>query len=257
MFDLKYNDFMNIEHISVSRKQLWDSCQQAYKYKYHLKVPVDTPTQPHFVYGDLVHRIAEEYVLNQGQKSINEIAKETLKCKDLQISVLDKEYFNKLPEHVKHIKNISDRIGYDGEIEWEFKYDLNPPNECLITGFIDRLIIRGDKYFILDYKTTKKGMYRKNKNTIRNDLQLRTYAKVVQEKFGAKAENIKAALFYLEGNEIVSTSFTQEALDEARQQLIDAYDQIKNTHENDAIGNVNQQCKRCDYRSICSWYRVS
>lgn len=248
---------MNIEHISVSRKQLWDNCQLAYKYKYHLKVPVDTQIQPHFVYGDLIHRIAENYVINQGQKPIEEITKECLQHEDLDLSVLDDYHHNKIPEHVKNVKNITDRIGYDGEIEWEFKYDLNPPEQQLITGFIDRLIIRGDKYFILDYKTTKKGIWRKNKNTIKNDLQLRCYGKVVQKTFNAKAENIKAALYYLEGGDLISTSFTQESLDSAERELLEAYKQIKSTHENDAMGNVNSQCKRCDYRKICSWYSLT
>lgn len=253
---------MNIEHISVSRKQLWDSCQLAYKYKYHLKVPVNTPTQPHFIYGSLVHKIAEVYVEKQGQVPIEQIASD---CLSGNIVIkegesppsLDKYYKNKLPEHIKNIKTMSDQIGFDGQLEWPFDFDLNPPKNYFITGFIDRLIIRGDKYYILDYKTTKKGFWRKNKNTIKKDLQLRCYARVVQKQFNVKAENIKAALYYLEGGDLISTGFDQESLMTAEEEMYDAYEQILLTHPDDAYGRVGDQCKRCDYRSICTYYSLT
>ena len=61
---------MKIKHISVSRKQLWDQCEQAYKYKYHLEVQSPEPEPEYFLYGKLVHKIAEEYVKNKGEVEI-------------------------------------------------------------------------------------------------------------------------------------------------------------------------------------------
>ncbi|MFX5760977.1 PD-(D/E)XK nuclease family protein, partial [Acinetobacter baumannii] len=79
---------------------------------------------------------------------------------------------------------------------------------------------------IIDYKTTKKGMWRKDTNTIRKDLQLRCYGRVVQREFGAKAENIMAALYYLEGGNLVATKFTEQSLASSEKELLDAYNQI-------------------------------
>jgi len=255
-------DHLICEHISVSRKQTWNECQAKYKFRYHLKVPVEGPVQPYFVYGKLVHKIAEVYVQEQGQRAIEDIAQDCLHGiieveKGQGPPVLEASYKKKLPEHVRNLKQLSDRIGFDGHLEWQFHYDLQPPDQHFITGFIDRLIIRGDKYFILDYKTTKKGFYRKNANTIRNDIQLRCYARVVQKEFGAKAENIRAALYYLEGGDLIATKFSEESLISAEQELHDAYNEIIGTHPDDVYGRVNDQCRRCDYRKICPFYSLT
>jgi hypothetical protein len=250
------------EHISVSRKQTWTECQAKYRFRYHLKMLPEGPIQPYFVYGKVVHKIAEEYVRLQGQTPIEKIAADVLSG-DIPTEdnapppVLESDYKKKLPDHLKNIKMISDKIGYDGHLEYPFKYDMQPPDGHLITGVIDRLIIRGDKFFILDYKTTKKGLWRKNSSTIGKDLQLRCYARVVQKLFGAKAENIQAALFYLEGANLVSTKFTDESIMSAEEELHDAYKNIISTHPNDVYGRVGDQCRRCDYRKICSFYSLT
>lgn len=260
------SQYLSCEHISVSRKQTWDSCQAKYRFRYHLKI-MPTVIQPYFVYGKLVHKIAEVYTQEQGKVQIGEIATNclngTIKVEENQLAppVLEPDYFKKLPKHLKSIKDLTDRIGYDGHLEWSFKHDLQPPDGHIVVGFIDRLIIRGDKYFILDYKTTKKGFWRKNQNTIRKDLQLRSYARIVQKEFGAKPENIRCALYYLDGGpgnsgDLISTRFSEESLISAEKELHDAYKDITSTNPDDVYGRVNDQCKRCDYKSVCSHYSL-
>ena len=255
-------DYLVCEHISVSRKQTWSDCQAKYKFKYHLKVPSEEPTQPYFTYGKLVHKIAEVYVQEKGKKNIESIAKQCLKgeieidpgCGELKI---ENEYLKKLPSHLKNIQALNDKIGYDGRLEYFFHFDLDPPNNHFLTGVIDRLIIREDKFFIIDYKTTKKGRWRKNQNTIRKDLQLRSYAKVAQVEFGAKAENIRAALYYLDGPDLVATKFTQDSLDSAQKELHETFKEIISTNPNDVYGRVSDQCRRCEYRKMCPFYSLT
>ena len=251
------------EHISVSRQQTWNDCQAKYKFRYHLKMIPEGPIQPYFVYGKVVHKIAEEYVRNQGDIPIEKIGADVLSgkipCEDGATSppFLEPDYKKKLPEHLANIKLISNKIGFDGHLEYPFKYDMQPPDGHMITGVIDRLIIRGEKYFILDYKTTKKGRWRKNPNNIGKDLQLRCYARVVQKLFGAKAENIQAALYYLDGGNLVSTRFTDESILSAEQELHETYKNIISTNPNDVYGRVGDQCRRCDYRQICPFYSLT
>lgn len=256
------DDKLICEHISVSRKQTWSECQAKYKFRYHLKMIPEGPVQPYFTYGKVVHKIAEVYVEKQGQRTIESIGADVLSGKipyepGAGKPDLAQDYLKKLPTHLRNLKELNDKIGFDGHLEWQFHYDLQPPDEHFVTGFIDRLIIRGDKYFILDYKTTKKGFWRKNNNTIRNDLQLRCYARVVQNQFGAKAENIRAALFYLDGADLVSTRFTEESLITAEQELHDTFKEITSTHPDEVYGRVNDQCRRCDYRKICPFYSLT
>lgn len=248
------------EHISVSRKQCWDTCQAQYKYKYHDKIKVDLPVQPWFIYGDLVHKIAEVYVQEKGKIPIEKIANDFISGKkDVKGQKVDlnEEYKRKLPKHLTLIKNLSDRIGFDGHLEWPFKFDLNPPHKHNIVGFIDRLIIRGEKYFIIDYKTTKKGMYQKTKATIKNDLQLRCYARIVQKEFNAKAENIRAALFYLEGGNLVDARWDDETLLNTEKEMYDTYNNIISTTPEDVYGRIGNHCKNCDFRKHCTFYSLT
>ena len=132
-----------------------------YKFRYHLKIVPDVPEAPWFVYGKLVHKIAEVYVEKQGKIDIQDIAKDCL-AGNIVVEEgkgppqLVGDYTTKLWTHIKCIKQLSDKIGYDGYLEHPFYYDLDPPHGYYVKGFIDRLIVRGDKLFILDYKTTSK-----------------------------------------------------------------------------------------------------
>lgn len=250
---------MDIEHISFSRKGVWDECQLKYKYKYHLKLPSEFPEPAHFGYGKTVHKVAEEFVKARGLRTVESIANDVLNGvilleKDKKAPSLSGNYKEKFPKHIRYIVELTNRIGFDGEVEW--KFDYNPFEDCIITGFIDRLIIRKDKYYIIDYKTTKEGYWQKNSNTVKKDLQLALYAKIVQHFFNAKAENIQAALVYLEGSKYVSTKFTQDILDEAENQLVQTYLDIKKTEPDQAQGRLGNHCRFCDWKLRCPLYSL-
>ena len=252
-------EFMDITHISVSRKKCFDTCAQQYKYRYHLKLPRPGEEPIYFIYGKIVHKIAEEYVRLKGEQSVGDISKDVLRGKieieDGQVAPeLPPDYKRKLTRHLRAIQNLTERIGYDGQLEYPFRYDLDPPHEKNIVGFLDRLIIRGDKAWIIDYKTTKKGKWRVNSTTVKQDLQLRAYARVVQREFGLKPENISAALYYLEGEEIVSAKYSEASLILVEKDLLDAYDEIKAADPDKVWGRVGWHCKNCDYATVCPFY---
>jgi CRISPR/Cas system-associated exonuclease Cas4 (RecB family) len=256
--------FMNINHISVSRKKCFDLCQQQYKYRYHLKLdsPVEKPF--YFVYGTIVHKIAELYVEGKGERPIGEIAQEVICGKvpiegDKLCPPIPQDYQKKLQKHLRAIQNLTERIGANGIVEYEFKYDLDPPNNKCVTGFIDRLIIKGEgdgrKAFIIDYKTTKKGKFRVNTDTIKEDIQLRMYARVVQREFSIHPDNIKAALFYLDGENLIGAQFCEEDLIETERMLRETFYQIERVDPDKVWGNVGWHCKNCDYATICPFYK--
>ncbi len=255
---------MNINHISVSRKKCFDLCQQQYKFRYHLKVPAPGPEPFYFVYGTLVHKVAEIYVQEKQARSVTEIANEILSGRllleeDTVCPPLEGDYIKKFPKHLKSIENLTNKIGSDGMTEYEFRFDLDEPNGRHVTGFIDRLIIRGEganrKAFIIDYKTTKKGKYRVNNETVLEDLQLRCYSRVVQREFGIAPANIKAALFYLEGENIVAATYNEQSLERVEKELKDGFIRIESSDPDKVWGNVGWHCKTCDYGSMCHFYK--
>jgi CRISPR/Cas system-associated exonuclease Cas4 (RecB family) len=257
---------MNINHISVSRKKCYDLCGQQYKFRYHLKVPRPGPEPFYFTYGSIVHRIAEIYVEREGKDNIGDIAVDLLRGKidyekdkdgngvKCPVTEMPEDYAKKFQKHLKSVKNLTDKIGTDGIVEYQFKYDLDPPNKKMVTGFLDRLILKGDKAFIIDYKTTKKGKWRVNKDTVKTDLQMRMYSRVVQREFGIKPENIKAALFYLEGENLIACQYSESSLALVEQDLLDSYVMIEAADPDQVWGKVGWHCKMCDYGTMCPFY---
>src|SRR5581483_9800835 len=121
---------MKINHISVSRKNTWDTCQVTYKYRYHLELKPNKETPIYFTYGKLVHRIIEDYTKSGGKSNINQIAKDLIDGKlELQSGEfgvkLPSEYKNKLFIHIKNFLKLCDKIGFDGKVEYPFNVDLD------------------------------------------------------------------------------------------------------------------------------------
>jgi ATP-dependent exoDNAse (exonuclease V) beta subunit len=246
---------MDIRHISVSRKGVWQLCQQQYKYQYHLKIP--NPKA--------VHKVAEEYVRLKGEKTLGQIAKEVLEGRisierdehgEVFCPKLPAEYARKFPEHIRSLEKLHQSIGTEGIVEYGFEFDLDPPNNKIAKGFIDRIIQKGDQFFIIDYKTSKKNHFRKTRSTIVKDLQLRTYAAVIQREFKVPAKNIATALYYLEGGDLIAARFSEASLQSAQAELLEAYNDIASTSPDDAWGNVGDWCKRCNYKAMCPFYRM-
>ena len=251
---------MEIEHISPSRKETWATCELKYKLRYHLKTPLPEPEKPYFTYGKIIHKIAEEYVRNQGSKSIGEVSTALkngeILLDDRPCPPLPSGYGYKIGLHLSSLERLTEKIGFSGELEHHFELDLDPPNKKLLVGVIDRLMSTNKGYFILDYKTTRKGgKWQKTPKTIKNDLQLRCYSRAVQIIFGVKAEDIEAGLYYVDGTKsgpsLIRTRFTQESLLSAEKELLQAYNDIKNKNPDTAKGTIGWHCKYCDYTSVC------
>jgi len=251
---------MKIDHISVSRWDIYQTCPCKYKYRYHLEIESPEPEPFYFVYGNIFHKIAEEYIRAKGEKELKEVCGAVLQGKipievyggtEKKAPSLPPDYQKRLKGHLRSLHTLTEQIGFDGDLEYPFEYDLDPPNERHVVGLIDRLIKKSDEFFIIDYKTTKRGRWRKTKETIKKDLQLRCYSRVVQKLFDVPADKIKAALYYVEGGNLIGATYSQKALEAAENELREGYKQIE-AHDPDKVwGRIGRHCDRCEYRSIC------
>lgn len=251
---------MKINHISISREGTWKECKKKYHFRYHLEIiPPEEPI--YFLYGKIVHKIIEHYSRNSGD--INEITQSVLNGDILLeeesgkkvTSNLPYDYRKKLPVHLTNFMKLSKVIGLEGEIEWKFDHDLDPPNNRILTGVIDRLIRKQDSCLIIDYKTTKPGPFRKTKSTIGGDLQLQCYARIAQKTFGYKADQITCALYFLDGPEFLPTKFSQETIDGVEKRMLEVYKDIQIADPDTVKGTVGNHCYRCDYKKICPFVK--
>ena len=251
---------MKIEHISVSRGKSYKQCPYYYKLKYHEKIPNPGEEQFYFVYGKIIHKIAEVHVEEKGSRNLGEICEDVLKGKieiedGKKAPLLPLEYKKRMPLHIKALSELNKKIGCEGITEYKFKYDLDPPNKKLATGFIDRVIIKKNKAWIIDYKTTKKGPFRENKKSIKIDPQLRIYSRVVQKEFGIEPENIMSALYYLEDEVLLSASFSESSLNQIEKELLELYNTINEHDPNEAREKTGSHCNRCEYKNMCPFFR--
>lgn len=251
---------MNIEHISVSRGKSYKQCPYYYKLKYHERIPNPGEEQFYFVYGKIIHKIAEVNVEEEGRRPISEVCEDVLKGRieiedGKKAPSLPLDYRKRFPVHVGNLKKLNDSIGCKGITEHKFKYDLEPPLGKMVTGFIDRIVLGDGKAWIIDYKTTKKGPFRENKETVKYDPQLRMYCRVVNKEFGIDPENIKAALYYLEDGVVLSASYDLESLESVEAELLALYDEIKGQDPDGAVGKTGRHCNNCEYRVMCPFFK--
>lgn len=253
---------MHIDHLSVSRAGVIKECDQKYKYKYHLKLKSEEPEPYYFAYGTMIHKIAEEYTRAKGTRDLYDIAHDVLQGKILldggmKAPPLQSNYKDRFPDHLYSIQKLMDSIGFEGHLELEFAHDLNPPNNYIFMGFMDRLIVKDDKAWVIDYKTTQVGSWRKTAANVAEDLQLRAYAVVVRAQLHIPAKNIKTALYYVDGGELVGATFSDETLDRTEKELLDTYTRIKGMDPGQVWGNPGEWCNRCDYRKICPFFSLA
>lgn len=256
---------MKIAHLSVSRKNVWDLCQQKYKFQYHLNIDTLKEEPYFFTYGKAIHKIAQLFIENKGEVPLSEIATDVVKKKipidkkngeDIYLENIPKEYKDKFPKHLESFKKLNEKIGNEGITEFEFRYDLDPPNKKYAYGFIDRIIEKNGIYYIIDYKTSKDNNFRKRGSKLIKDLQLRTYALVLSRLNGVHPNNIRVALYYLEGSELVGAKFNEKALEETQKELLECYDAINNADPDKVWGNVGSWCKNCDFVKLCPFYKI-
>lgn len=251
---------MNINHISVSRADTYKQCPYKYRYRYHLNVIPDT-TPFYFTFGKIVHKVIEEYTKSQGNESLNELTKQVLSG-NIELEPgkvapsLQYKDLTRLNLHLENFLKLTDKIGTTGDVEFPFDIDLDPPNNRKWVGFIDRLIRTNNKFFIVDYKTTKPGKFRKDKESIKYDLQIQGYCWIVRKLFNVDAKDIRAALYYLEDAQLIDAgTFTNEILDAIPSKMLSIYKTIENHDPNQVIGITGDHCRLCDYKDICCFYK--
>lgn len=271
---------MKIPHISVSRKGTWEECQVKYKFRYHLDVMPPTEAV-YFTFGKVVHRAIELYTKERGKRLITDIALDILagtipledrkpaakpegdapqeEPKEEPIKPVDlpTEYRNKLNAHLRNFLRLTEKIGLEGDVEWPFRIDLDPPNERYLVGFIDRIIRKGNDFTVLDWKTSKVSRWRKDERTITKDLQMQTYCWLITKYFDVPAKNVQAALYYLEDGKLVPVRYSEQTLAEVPKQLAAVHKEIQCMPPEKAYGNVGYHCERCDYRKICPFWSLT
>jgi CRISPR/Cas system-associated exonuclease Cas4 (RecB family) len=80
------------------------------------------------------------------------------------------------------------------------------------------------------------------------------YSRVVNREFNISPENIRAALYYLEGENLIGCIYSEESLKRAEREILESYRMIQQADPDKVWGKVGWHCKNCDYATICTFY---
>ncbi len=233
--------------LSPSKIDTYEDCPLKFKFQYVLRVPQLPKT--YFAMGRTMHSVAEQLVKMEqnGTKPTKELALEVFeqqwdsalyrnqRTKESQDKATSKEMIKTYLDWDE--KNPNTPV----DVETKFKISIH---DATISGIIDRVEMTPDgEYEVIDFKT---GKAYKNKNTIKNDIQMNVYA-LGTEKLYQKLPK-KTSLFYIKSNEIVSHFIDRERLEEFKTTLGETVDDI---FDEKFQANPGWKCRWCDYAQIC------
>lgn len=246
------NPPIDITYISYSQLQTFQMCPLHYKLRYLLNLP--SPTSPALSYGVSVHSVLRDFFMMMKQE--NEL--ETVAIRELlKKNWLSQGYASKLHEQQTYAQAENMLLAY-GErvlenrpdtiaIEMPFNFWLG---KLKVGGRIDRIDKLSDgRIEIIDYKTGKNVP---TESKVKEDLQLSLYALAAAEVrdgiLGREPEEVLLTLHYLEDDIKISTTRSKDALQFAKEQILQRTADIT---KSDFHCSKSILCKNCEYKMIC------
>jgi len=167
---------------SYSSLSLFLQCPQKY-YRLRIKKDIVEPPADHLLYGTMVHEAAELYM-----RDAVPIPEKFIFLQE-QLTPLEQIEGDRYCEHKMGLKaDLSPCEFFDPDVWWR--------------GVADLLIVRGEKAFLVDYKTSKSSKYADTK-------QLEILSLAVFKHF-PNVKKIKAGLLFVVVKDFVKTSYEHD-----------------------------------------------
>lgn len=230
-------------YLSYTQVDTYETCPLKYKYKYILNLP--TLPAHALSFGNTIHQTLKEF---HEKLLFNPVSLEEL----WQIYEKNWDPLGYEDEEHREKRFISGRKvlqTYYENIDKTIKpFALERSFNLMLDGIklggrIDRMDkIEGDNVEIIDYKTGEK----KTQKDVDKDKQVTLYALGVKEAMGLNP--IKLSLYFVEANEKISTTRTQEDMGLIKKEIKEV---VKNITDGDFKPHAGFLCKWCDYKTIC------
>lgn len=252
-----------INYISYSQIQSFSICPLHYKIQYILKVP--TPPSASLSFGSSIHAALRDFY----QRSFED---KKQNIEDI-LPLLEKQWINEGYGSRAHESQALERAKYillqylknnfapasekakpiAVEIPFSFfiKRSTSQQMPIKIAGRIDRVDkIDSRKIEIIDYKT---GSNIPKKRELESNLQLTLYAlaatQVKSDIFDKKPEDLILSLHYLDEEKKLTTTRTQNQLEEAKNKILEIVSEIE---KSDFACIGSSFCQNCEYKMLCS-----
>ena len=236
--------------LSASKLKIFLECKRKFYYKYilGLKTPqiVDTAFAD---VGNMIHLALKEVYKDENHPTIEKEIYKSFVNALYKIGGEDsymKFQMRIWAERIREIAKIDARHFADGwrvvEVEKELQATL--PNGLIITGKIDRIERKGDKYRIIDYKTGKYTLYTKKTVNGATDFQLEFYHILATQN---GMNDIDGCYFY----DLKNAEIVEEEYMEVKMQRIEEAIQEYCKEKHDFEENSSSRCQFCDFKELC------
>lgn len=240
---------------SHSKLSTFEQCPYKYNLKYIQKIipEVEKSIEAHL--GTCVHHTLEwiyKEVLNKNIPTLDEaivVYSEKWNDEEVEDFLIVKKEFSSRDYFEKGLKFIIDYYSKnhpfeDGTVELEKEVKINLGDSTII-GYIDRLSLGEKEIEIHDYKTANSIPSREK---IETDRQLALYSIAIKEKYG-KDKKVKLVWHYLAHNLEITSSRTDEQLENLKKEILDLISEIESAKEFPRCSSI--LCNWCEYKNIC------
>lgn len=206
----------NYMRLSYSAINTYQNCPLKYKFQYVDKLK--EPKSKEAVFGTLIHNTLKfihtpGFVIPTLEQSLDNFSKNW----NSDVWESEMEERSAFSQGVNIIRNYYEKndIANTNIVDLESHFNIDLEGH-VISGIIDRIDKTVDGYEIIDYKTAKKMP---PQDKIDSDVQLSIYLKAFLERYpeeAANLKNIKVSLYYLKHNVKLSSTRTEEQLEELK-----------------------------------------
>lgn len=232
------------------------------KYKFQEIDKFKTPKKAVQMFGTILHSIME-YIHKPGfSHPTSEQAIELFVTKFNDLSPL---FENEIDERTAFTQGITILQAYYKknnldeiivvDLESRFAIELLDPetNEThIISGIIDRIDKTKDGYEIIDYKTAGKMP---SQQMVDENTQLSVYTRAFLKRYPKEKDalkNILVSLYFLKHNVKLSSTRTEEQLQELDEKFLEVIHDIKAQKFDPRISRL---CEYCEFQKICPMWR--
>jgi len=243
-----------ISSISYSQLETFERCPLQYKYRSIVKIPV--PSSAALVFGDVIHRSLQAFYeeLKKGTSGSRELLLNQYEKCWKSMGYKNREYETSMYKRGHMILSEYFIKGFDPDgtvlsLEQPFKIKITPT--LTLGGKIDRIDrLKDGKLEIIDYKT---GSSPKKRNP-QEDVQLSIYALAASEKglYSEKLEHIIVSFYFLEDQEKISSTRTEQQLKTVKEKVSTVADAIMRS---DFRPTPGKHCDFCEFRLLCEAWK--
>lgn len=238
--------------ISYSALNTYQICPLKYKFQYIDKIR--TPKSKEAVFGTLIHStlnfVHTPGILSPTMEQALDHFSKNWNSDVFESEQEERAAFSQGVEIIRRYYKDND-ISKINIVALESPFQIKL-GEHTVSGIIDRIDRTEDGYEIVDYKTAKKMP---SQEKVDNDVQLTIYLQAFLERYPEERKNldkVKVSLYFVKHGAKLSSTRTQEQLNNVDQMFLDA---IKNIEESEFEPVLNPLCDWCDFQDRCPMWK--